>query len=329
MIARRHLLAGAALAAVLAPGSVPAQPTARLPRLGLLLSETAAGQASRLAALRAGLRERGYVEGSSIAIETRAADGEYARLPALAAELARLRVDVLVGFGSKAVLAARQASTAIPIVAPVLGDPIAIGVTRSLARPDGNVTGSAILTIELFAKQIELLKELVPKAARVAVLVNPANATGSAASMKEAMRRAEQALALKLEPVEVRAAKDLEAALAGLARRRADAAHVWSDTLFRSNAAAIARMALAQRLPTVGTREFAEAGHLAGYGANDAELYARGAYFIDRLLRGAKVADLPIEQATRFELVVNRRTAAALGIGVPASVLLRADRVIE
>jgi putative ABC transport system substrate-binding protein len=311
------------------PAVVFSQSSARRPVLGFLLSETLEGQESRLKALRAGLRERGYVEGRNIAVELRSADGDYARLPKLAEELARLKVDVMVAFGSKAVLAARRAAGAIPIVAPVLGDPVAIGVTKSLARPDGNVTGSAILTVELFSKHIQLLKEVAPKTSRVAVFVNPANATGTTESMRVAMSKAKKALGVELESFDLSSPQDITGAFAKIAKGRVDALYVLSDTLFRKHAAEIAQQAARQRLPSVGTREFADAGGLVGYGANDTEMYVRGAYFIDRILRGAKVGDLPIEQATRFELVLNRKTAALVGVSVPQALLLRADRVIE
>ena len=311
------------------PAVVFSQSSARRPVLGFLLSETLEGQESRLKALRAGLRERGYQEGRNVVVELRSADGEYARLPKLAAELADLKVDVMVAFGSKAVLAARPAAGAIPIVAPVLGDPVAIGVTRSLARPDGNVTGSAILTVELFAKHIELLKEAAPRTSRVAVLVNPANATGTTESMRQAMSRAGKALGVELRAFALTSPADIAPAFARIAKAGVDALYVLSDTLFRTHAAEVARQAARLRLPSVGAREFADAGGLIGYGANDTELYARGAYFIDRILRGAKVGDLPIEQATRFELVLNRKTAALVGVSVPQALLLRADRVIE
>jgi len=319
--------AGAGLSAW--PTVVLSQPSVRRPVLGLLLSETREGQESRLTALRTGLRERGYLEGRNVAVELRSADGEYARLPKLAEELAGLKVDVMVAFGSKAVLAARRAAGAIPIVAPVLGDPVAIGVTRSLARPDGNVTGSAILTVELFAKHIELLKEAAPRTSRVAVFVNPANSTGTTESMRQAMSGAGKALGVELRSVELTLPADIAPAFAKIAKAGVDALYVLSDTLFRKHAAEIAQQAARQRLPSVGTREFADAGGLVGYGANDTEMYVRGAYFIDRILRGAKVADLPIEQATRFELVLNRKTARALGVNVSQALLLRADRVIE
>lgn len=326
---RRGFLLLSGIAGAALPTIVRAQQAGGTRTLGLLLSETREGQESRLTALRTGLRELGYVEGRNIRLEVRSAGGEYAKLPKLAEELASLKIDVMVAFGSKAVLAAKRVAGTIPIVAPVLGDPIAIGVTRSLARPDSNVTGSAILTVELFSKHIELLKEVAPKTSRIAVFVNPANATGATESMRQTMNKAAKTLGVELLQFELRSSRDFASAFAGAAKERVDGLYVLSDTLFRSNAAEIARLAAQQRLPSVGTREFADAGGLVGYGANDAEMYARGAYFIDRILRGAKVADLPIEQATRFELVLNRKTAAMLGVAIPRALSLRADRVIE
>ena len=327
---RRQVLcrvSGACLAMV--PQAASAQQAAKRPTIGLLLSESLEGQASRLTALRAGLRERGYVEGRDIAIEIRSAAGDYDRLSRMAVELARLKVDVLVAFGSKATLAAKAAASATPIVAPVLGDPAALGVTSNLARPDGNVTGSAILSVELFAKQIQLLKELVPQTARVALLVNPANAASETQPMEEARHRAANGLRIEFQRFNVRSSEQLASAFAAIAKARFDGVYVSADTLFRAQAGEVARLAALWRLPSVGAREFADAGGLIGYGANDAELHMRGTYFIDRLLSGARVGELPIEQATRFDLVLNRRTARSLGITISQSALLRADEVIQ
>lgn len=329
MSRRRSLLAIAGACVLAAPLVARPQQAPRLRTLGLLLAESPGDQKSRLDALRTGLRERGYVEGRNIAIQIRSADGDYPRLSTLATELAGLKVDVLVAFGSKAVLAARGAAGKIPIVIPVVGDPIAIGITTSLARPDGNVTGSAILSLELFEKHIELLKALAPKTTRIAMLVNPANATGASATMQQAMRRTAKALRVELQQFEARSPQDFTEVFAAIAKGRFSAIHVQSDTLFRTRASDIAGLATQQRLPSVGASEFADAGGLVGYSANDAAMYVRGAYFIDRLLKGAKVTDLPIEQASRFELVLNLRTAKTLGVSIPKSVAVRADRVIE
>ena len=329
MSRRRSFFAVAGACVFAAPLVAWSQQPPKPRTLGFLLSESVDAQKSRLDALLTGLRERGYVEGKNIAIQIRSADGEYQRLSALATELAGLKVDVMVAFGSKAVLAARGPAGRIPIVIPVVGDPIAIAITTSLARPDGNVTGSAILSLELFEKHVELLKELAPKTTRVAMLVNPANTTSASETMQQAMRRTAKALRIELRQFEVRSPQSFAEVFAAIAKRRFNAMHVQSDTLFRSNAGEIARLAALQRLPSAGASEFAEAGGLVGYSANDAAMYARGAYFIDRLLKGAKVTDLPIEQASRFELVLNLRTAKVLGLSIPKSVSVRTDRVIE
>jgi len=330
MIEKRcTLVVTLALALFAAPlASFAQQPQEKVPRIGFLIAETLSGQASRVEALRAGLRDRGYVEGKNIAIELRPADGHYDRLPELAAELARLKVDVLVAFGIKAVVAARQATTTIPIVVPATtSDLVAMGLISSLARPGGNLTGSAMFGPETAAKLVELFKEAVPRITRVAVLLNPANAASGL--ILQAMRATAESVKLELQPFEVRGPKEFGRTFSAMAKGRVDAIVVSQDTLFGANAKEIADLAARQRLPSAGNKEFAEAGGLIGNGASNAELYRRGAYFVDRILKGAKPGDLPIEQATRFELVINMKTAKALGIKIPQSILLRADKVIK
>ena len=299
-----------------------------VPVLGFLISESLSGQAGRIEALRAGLRERGYVEGRNIVIEIRSADGNYDRLPDLAVALARLEVDVLVAFGIKAVVAARQATATIPIVVPATtSDLVAMGLVASLAQPGGNITGSAMFGPETAGKQLELFKEAVARIARLAVLVNPENAASRV--IVQTMLATAKSLALELQPFEVRARKEFRGTFSALAKKGVDAVVVTQDTLFGSNAREIANLAAAQKLPSTGNKEFAEAGGLIGYGANNAEMYRRGAYFVDRILRGTGPADLPIEQPAKFELVLNLRTAKALGIAIPQSLILRADTVID
>jgi putative ABC transport system substrate-binding protein len=324
---RRKLLIALGAGVLAAPLASFAQQQGKVPRIGFLISETLSGQASRVEALRAGLRDLGYVENKNIAIELRPADGDYDRLPELAAELVRLKVDVLVAFGGKAVLAAKRATTTIPIVVPASGDPIAVGLTSSLARPSGNITGSAMFSLETSAKRMELLRETIPRVTRVAALLNPAN--GSSGPALQAMRAAAKSLKLELQPFEARSPKEFGSIFSAMAKGHIDAIVVQQDTLFRVHASEIAHLAAKQRLPSVGNKEFAEAGGLIGYGVNDSELYRRGAYFVDRVLKGAKPGDLPIERPTRFELVVNLKTAKALGITIPQSILVRTDRVIE
>ncbi len=313
--------------ALASPLAALAQQKSKTPRIGFLVSETLSGQANRLESLRAGLRDLGYVEGKTIAIEMRSAEGKYERLPALAAELVRLKVEVLVAFGAKAVLAAKHATTTIPIVVPSTGDPMALGLTNSLAHPSGNITGSAAFGPEVSAKRLELLKEAVPRITHVAALSNPANA--ATAALLRAMHTAAKSLKLELQPFEARAQKEIVGAFSAIAKRRFDAIVVQQDTLFIANAKEIADLAAKNRLLSAGTKEFAEAGGLIGYGASDAVNYRRGAYFVDRILKGAKPGDLPFEQPTTFELVVNMKTAKTFGITIPNSILVRADKVIE
>ena len=325
---RRQLLVllGAATLAVHRPLFAQSQQRA-VPKIGFLISETLAGQAGRIAALRAGLRELGYIEGKNIAIATRSADGNYDRLPGLAAELADLKVELIVAFGSKAVSAAKLATTTIPIVDPVMGDPVAFGLSGSLARPTGNITGSSQFGPEAAAKRVQFLKEAVPSIKRVAVLINPANT--SSAMQVEAIRVAANALKLELHVVEVRNAKEFGEIFSAMAQEHIDSIVVATDTLFRANAIEVANLVAKQRLPSIGAKEFAVAGGLIGFGADDADLYRHAAYFVDKILKGAKPGDLPIELPTKFQLVINLKTAKALGLEIPQSLLLRADEVVR
>jgi len=318
--------------ALLALGAAPLaghaeQPPRAVPRIGFLVSETRSGQASRIEALRAGLRELGYIDGETIVIDVRTADGDYGRLPALAQALVEHKVDLIVTFGVKAAVAAQRITKTLPLVIPATADPVASGLVRSLARPDANITGSTIFGLELNAKRLALLKETVPRIARAGVLVNPVNA--ALEPSLAAMRPTSEALRVELRVVEARTPGDIDSAFARLAHDRADALVVQQDTLFAANHPRIARLAADGKLPSAGNREYAEAGGLLGYGASDAALYRRGAYFVDRIVRGASPSELPFERPTEFELVVNIKTARALRLEVPRSVLLGADRVIE
>lgn len=321
---RRALVVAAPLLAVAV--RVSSQP-ARMPRIGLLVAETQAGQASRIDALRAGLRDHGYVEGTTLAIEIVTADGDYDRLPALAAELVKRRVDVIVAFGIKALVAAREATATAPIVIPsTSSDPVAMGLVDTLSRQESNITGSLAVGPAIMAKRLELLKEAVPSLARVVLLVNPANT--SLEPMATALERSVRALRLTLRRVPVDTPDRIEPLIEGAGKGPATAIVVQDDTLFAVHARAIAAHATRRGLPSAGGTAFADAGGLLGYGAADLALYRRGAYFVDRILKGAKPRDLPFEQATRFDLVVNARTAQALGLALPQSLLLRADRVL-
>jgi putative tryptophan/tyrosine transport system substrate-binding protein len=324
---RRQFVLALCASALAAPVASFAQQQRKLPRIGFLMPETRANETSRVETLRAGLRDFGYVEDQNIAIEYRSADGNYDRLPDLAAELTRLNVDVIVAFGQKAVVAAKRATTTIPIVDPVMGDPVAAGLSTSLARPGGNITGSVQFGPETGAKRLEFLKEAVPRVKRVALLINPANA--SSAGGLEAGRVTADALQLELQPFEVRSTKEFRDIFAAMAQRRIDAIVATSDTLFRANAAELAGLARMQGIPLIGPKEFAAAGSLIGYGVDTLALYRRAAYFVDRILKGAKPGDLPIERATKLELVINLKTAKALGITIPQALLVRADEVIQ
>jgi len=329
MLDRRRMLLLAA-GAVIAPAKPWAQPSRGiLPRLGLLVSETLAGQASRIEALRAGLADLGYVEGRTVAIEIRSAESDYSRLSQLAAELVASKVDVIVAFGIKALAAARRATSTIPIVIPATSsDLVALGFARTLARPGGNVTGSTTFGSEVMAERLEILKEVKPGAARVAVLVNPANA-GTAPTFRQ-MEVSARTSNLAVRRFDVKSRAEFGDVLAACAKAKMDGLILQDDTLFgEANAVELAKLAAAHGLLGIGGGDFAEAGGAIAYGRNDAELYRRGAYFVDRILKGARPAELPVEQATRFELVINGNAFKALGIRVPASVMLRADRVIE
>lgn len=328
-IGRRQALSLAIAAAVSPWPSWSQQGSAKLARVGFLIPETVADQASRIEALREGLAQRGWVEGHNLLIDVRAADGAYERLPTLATELVGLNVDVIVAFGIKSLTAAHRSTTTIPIVIPATSsDLVALGFVDSFARPGRNVTGSTTFGPEIMAKRLELLKETAPTSKRVGVLVNPANA--SFGPTFTVMSAAARSLDLSIAPFELQDRKDFHRVFAMLAKARVDGLVIQDDTIFgEANANEIAARAARQRLLAVGGREFADAGGAIGYGRTDAELYRRGANFVDRILNGAKPADLPVEQATRFEMVINLNMARSIGIKIPQSVMLRADRVIR
>jgi putative ABC transport system substrate-binding protein len=273
------------------------------------------------------LRELGYVEGGSIVIEYRFAEGKLERLSDLAAELVRLKVDVLVAAGgTPAASAAKRATTMIPIVMTNIGDPVAVGLVASLARPGWNVTGLSLLGPDTAGKRLELLKEVVPALSRVAVLWNPANPS-HALHLKETLAAA-RALGVQVQSLEARGPEDFETAFK--AARGAGGILALGDPVYRLHRAAIIDLARRNRLPAIYEfRQYVAAGGLMSYGASLNDLYRRAAYYVDRILKGAKPADLPVEQPTKFELVVNMKTAKALGLTIPHSVLIRADQVIQ
>jgi putative tryptophan/tyrosine transport system substrate-binding protein len=327
MMNRRRLLAAIGLCAIGVPSASFAQQPARIPRIGFLGAVSARGLDSRIAALRAGLLELGYVEGRNIAIEFRWANDRYERLPELAAELVGLKVEVIVTHAAPGIRAAMQASATIPIVMAVVGDAVASGFVASLARPGGNVTGSSYFNPELCAKRLEILKDAFPRARRVGFVFNPDNV--ASALVLQAIGRAAKSLNVELQTFGVRGSSGFEGAFAAMAKGRVDAAVFWEDPVLVANARGIADLALKNRLPTVGFEDVAQAGGLIAYGVNFTELYRRAATFVDKILKGARPGDLPVEQATRFETLINMKTAKALGVTIPKSILLRADQVIE
>jgi putative ABC transport system substrate-binding protein len=296
-------------------------------RIGYLFAATQAGYETRMEALDAGLLERGLVEGKNLVIERRFADGKYERLPGFAAELVRLKVDVLVTSGTPATLALKEATSTIPIVMAAISDPVSSGVVTSLARPNGNITGTTYFAHELAAKRLEMLRETLPKMRRVALLINPGNI-----SMRTILRDIEavaKALQIEVRSFEVSRPEEFERAFVAMQAWSADAVVVVDDTLLNTYGARIGTTATARRIASNGNIDLATGGGLMGYSVNQKWMYRRAAYFIDRILKGATPAELPIEQPTTFELALNKKAAQALGVTFPPSLLLRADRVIE
>jgi putative ABC transport system substrate-binding protein len=308
-----------------------AQQPKKIPRIGFLSAVDLAVASTRSELFRLALRERGYIEGQNIAIEYRSAEGKIDRASELAAELVRLKVDIIVvSAGDTWIRAARNATKTIPIVMGGAGiDPVDAGLVESLARPGGNVTGVTNLTGELGGKRLELFKEAVPKVARVAVLHDPGTAA-SVHQVKEVLPAAARALGLTIKPWEVQGTDGFERVFAALNKERPDGLYVSLGPLMLANGKRIAGFALKSRLPSIYVRrEFVDAGGLMSYGADLADSYKRVAYFVDRILKGAKPADLPVEQPTKFEFVINLKTAKQIGVTIPANVLARADRVIK
>jgi putative ABC transport system substrate-binding protein len=305
------------------------QQAGKVPRIGYLRVTSASDRPPLLDAFRRGLGELGWVEGQNIVIDYRFAEGRVDRLPALAAELVRLEVDVIVSLGTQGVTAARNATETIPIVMIAVRDPVGIGLIASLARPGGNVTGvSGYAGLESVAKQLELLKETVPEIRRVAILSNPTNAYHQLAIRE--VNVAARSLGLQLQLLEARGPNEFDGAFAAMAKERVGALLVVSDVIFNSHRTRLADLAARSRLPAVyAVRESVEAGGLMSYGPSFLDLYRRSAAYVDKILKGAKPADLPVEQPTKFELVINLRTARALGLMIPPSLLQRADEVID
>jgi putative tryptophan/tyrosine transport system substrate-binding protein len=311
--------------------SAEAQQPKKIPRIGYLSPLDPATDFPRSEGIRLALRELGYIEGQNIAMEYRYAEGKPDRAPELAAELVRLKVDIIVvASGDQWIRAAKNATRTIPIVMIGVGlDPVEAGYVESLARPGGNITGITNLTRELGGKRLELLKEAVPKVARVAVLYNPVTPVG-VRELKEVLPVAARALGLTLQPWEVGSADDIDRVFASMGKQRPDGLYVTAGPLMNANQKRTVGLALKSRLPSVYPyREAVEAGGLMYYGASLADSYRRVAYYVDKILKGAKPADLPVEQPTKFEFVINQKTAKQIGVTIPQSLLYRADKVIK
>ena len=308
--------------------SAGAQQSNKIPRIGFLSALFPTTNPARIEAFRQGLRDVGYVEGKNIIIEYRYAERKFDRLPALATELVRLKVDVIVTSASQETRAAKEATNTIPIVMTNVGDPVETGFVASLARPGDNITGLSTLSRELSGKRLELLKEIIPKLTRVAVLGN-STSPGNADTLKE-LEVAAQALKLQLQYLDVLSVNDIETAFRAAGKERADAVIVLSGSILTSQRRHIIDLAVKSRLPASYARpEFVESGGLMTYGVSLIDNFRRAASYVDKILKGAKPADLPVEQPTKFELVINLKAAKQIGLTIPPDVLARADRVIR
>ena len=310
------------------PLAARAQQPAKIPRIGFLGNSTATMEANPIGPLRDGLRELGYEEGRNVIIEFRWADGKYDQFPALVAELLAAKVDVIITAGTPATLAIKKATSTVPLVFIAVGDPVGTGVVPNLGRPGGNITGLSSIAPDLEGKRLELLREVVPKLSHVAFFLNPANAFHTA-SMRQA-RVAAQSLGIKLQPMEVNKSEQLDGAFASIVKEKPDALLILADRIFLHNRKRMMEFAIQQRLPSVNAyRELVEAGGLISYGPSYEDMHRRAAVYVDKILKGTKPADLPIEQPTKFTLLINLKTAKTLGLTVPPTLVARADELIE
>jgi putative ABC transport system substrate-binding protein len=313
------------LALLLAVALAEAQQPKKVPRIGFQSAASPSANAARIEALRQGLRELGYVEGENIVIEYRYAEGKLDRLHEFAAEFVRLKVDIIVAAAPSSTRAAKEATSTIPIVMAVDTDPVANGFVASLARPGGNITGLSTLAPEISGKQLELLKEIVPRLSHVAVL-----RTRPDAQVSKEMELAAGALKVQLQYLDVPGPKDIETAFQAASKGRADAVVVLASPILESARTQLADLAAKSRLPAIyHVSEFVEAGGLMSYGVSFTDLYRRAAIYVDKILKGRKPADLPVEQPIKFELVINLKAAKQIGLTIPPSVLARADKVIK
>jgi putative tryptophan/tyrosine transport system substrate-binding protein len=323
MMDRRAFIVGG-VAAVAAPLAAEAQQAGKVYRIWLIGLDAA--EVPGHTAFRQGLRDLGYEEGKNVAIEYRGAEGQYDRLPTLTAELVNLPVDVLVTNGTPGARAAKQATTKIPIVVAI-GDAVAAGIVSSLARPGGNITGSQFYFPDTMAKRIELLREAIPRLGRIAILFNGANQSiGPALDIMEATARR---FNVELQQIEVRGPQDFDAAFGAMHQRRSEALIVADDSMLRTYGHIIADLSAKTRLPSAGDREYVRDGGFLAYAVNRPEVWRRAAILVDKVLKGARPSDVPFERTDRIELVINLKTARALGLTIPPSLLLRADQVIE
>ena len=327
---RRKLVIAIGAGALTASFASFAQQPARVWRVGVLIprGRPASVDADYFRALPQGLRELGYVEGKNLAIEWRAADGKYERLPSLAAELVHLKMDVIVAATTLATSVAQKATTTIPIIMVSVFDPVDSGFVASLARPGGNITGLSNMSGEISPKHLEILLSMVPKLSRVALLVNPAN-SAAVATLKN-IQAAAPKVGVEILPLEASKLREIENAFSSITKERVGAVIVTRDPLFQQYARQIAELAIKYRIASAfGTREPVEAGGLMSYGSSNADAFRRAATYVDKILKGAKPADLPVEQPTKFELIINGKTAKTLGFTIPQSLLISADKVIE
>jgi putative ABC transport system substrate-binding protein len=325
----RKTLTLAFIVMVLGVGAIAtAQQPKKVPRIGWLTGSSLSAMTARIEAFRQGLRELGYVEGKNIVIEWRSAEGKTERVPALAAELVGLKVNVIVSGGPLVTRAAKEASSTIPIVMAFDNDPVGNDFVASLARPGGNITGLSNLAPEISGKRLELLKEIIPRLSRVAVFGN-SNEPGNPQSLRE-IELAAGAFGVQLQHLDVRDPKDIETAFRAATKGRADAVLVLTSLVMNFRQKQIADLAIKSRLPSIYyATEFVEAGGLMTYGASITDLYRRAATYVDKILKGRKPADLPVEQPTKFELIINLKAAKQIGLTIPPNVLARADRVIK
>jgi putative tryptophan/tyrosine transport system substrate-binding protein len=325
---RRQFLTLLGGGAVALPLAARAQPMAKVWRVGMLETTAATLNAANLDAFRQALRQLGYVEGQNLIVEYRSGDGHIDRFPQLAAELVHLNVDIIITRGTPAALAAKKATTTIPIVMAAIGEPVETGMVASLARPGGNVTGLSAFVTELTAKRVEIMRELIPQLSRMALIDNMANR--SVPAQWDEMKRAAVAFGIQPQLYDVRKAEDMERAFSSAIAQRVNALSVGNDSVLIANRIQVVQLAARHRLPAIyATRDFVDAGGLLSYAAHYPDLYRRAAAYVDKIFKGAKPADLPVEQPTKFEIVVNLKAASALGLEVPPTLLARADEVIE